>query len=143
KLAIIALHLGCHTERRLIDPSTDGRECLALDANEIFRLRKTNRPPDKILSVAPSLFGAFQFLLIRRHGLQCWPLGGIAMNRAEVGIRTSSHWRITRFYIRAATDLLQRARLDMLEQFASIFILNRAAECCLLLHKFVPDLVVI
>ena len=95
------------------------------------------------MSVAPSLFGALQFLLIRRDGLQRCPLGGIAVNRAEVRIRTFSRGRTARFQIRAATNFHQRARLHVPEQFAAIFIRKRTADRRLLLHKFVPDFVVI
>ena len=65
------------------------------------------------------------------------------MNRAEVGARTFSRRRISRFQISAAAELHQRPRLHVTKQFAAIFIRKRAADGRLLLDKFVPDLVVI
>src|SRR5260370_39799725 len=96
-----------------------------------------------MLSVGASLFGSFQFLLIRRHGLQGWPSGGIAVDRAEICVGTLSRRRNARLQVSAATEFHQRARLHVSEQFAALFIRKRAANRRLLLHKFVPDFVVI
>ncbi len=65
------------------------------------------------------------------------------MNRGEVGVGTFSLRRVAWFQIRAATELHQCARLHVPEQFATILIRKRTADRRLLLHKLVPDLIVI
>src|SRR2546421_12746988 len=94
ELAIIALHFRRHANGRMINPSTHRREPLAFDSNEILRLGKTNRPADEVLGITPSLLGAFQFLLIRRHGLKGRSFSNVSMNYAEIRIRTLSRRRI-------------------------------------------------
>src|SRR5437763_14844119 len=96
ELAIVALHFRRHANGRLINPSTHRRERLAFDSNEILRLGKTNRPAEEVLGLTPSLLGAFQFLLIRRHCLKGRSFSNVSLNYVESRIRILS---IIRFHI--------------------------------------------
>ena len=142
KLAIIALHLRRHTQRRLIQPSPHRRKGFALDWNEIAGLGIANWPANEISSLAPNLFGAPQLLLKRRNSLQRRTFCDVSINRAEIRARAFFHGRIDSIRLAVPTELHQLSHLNMTQKFAAIFLRERPPDLCLLLHELVPNLVI-